>query len=218
MDQFIYFLISSAITVLMALIMIFLYDFFEKIFSKNPIKEIAQTPLQIKKTNIITPRVTNFRFSVELNGIKQVSHLTEQTFVELMKNYFIGIEYLLELWKQHPFHITINDDLHANYGRPEDAIGFIISGNISAIYVKVVASKKHATGILIHEIAHDRAFREARSKNIKIQNHGKEFKYHLKKLFEPLLADETHYTNYQAISRHLRYHACKHSPLLAICE
>ena len=164
------------------------------------------------------PATKVLRFSVEANGQKSVRELTHANFKTLISTYFIAPDYLYELWKQHPFHLTINDDLHKQYGRPKDCLGFIRSGEISEIYVISGVSHKQKTGILIHEIAHDRAFREARAKQIKIQNHGKEFKRHLNQLFAPLLVNDTHFMKHKEISKHLKYQARKYSPLMSICE
>lgn len=155
---------------------------------------------------------------MEVNGKKNGGPLTQANFKTLLSEYFVATDYLFELWSQHPFHLTINDDLHSNYGRPKDCLGFIKSGEMSEIFILTGVSQKQKTGILIHEIAHDRAFREARGKQMKIQAHGKEFKRHLNHLFAPLLVNDKHFIKNKEISKHLRYEARKYSPPLRICE
>jgi len=183
-------------------------------------QKINQKPTQPHKAKDLrpVPQQQTLRFSVEANGIKNVKSLTQANFKTLLAEYFVATEYLFELWSQHPFHLTINDDLHLHYGRPKDCLGFIRSGEISDIYVLTSVSEKQKTGILIHEIAHDRAYREAKAKQIKIQAHGKEFKRHLNHLFAPLLVNDKHFVKHKEISKHLRYEARKYSPPLSIVE
>ena len=185
-----------------------------------PAKKTNEKLIQIQKRKDFRSiqQQQSLRFSVETNGKKNSGPLTQANFKTLLSEYFVATDYLFDLWSQHPFHLTINDDLHSNYGRPKDCLGFIKSGEISEIFILTGVSQKQKTGILIHEIAHDRAFREARTKQIKIQNHGKEFKRHLNHLFAPLLVNDKHFIKHKEISKHLRYEARKYSPPMGIVE
>ncbi len=213
-----YFLYAYCVVAFSIIFISWLKDKFAK---KSPpakkINEKPSPPQHREDLRPIPPRKI-LRFSVETNGKKNVRELTHSTFKALISEYFVATDYLFELWKQHPFHLTINDDLHLNYGRPQNCIGFIKGSETSEIYVITGVSPKQKTGILIHEIAHDRAFREAKANQIKIQNHGKEFKRHLNHLFAPLLVNDTHFMKHKEISKHLRYKARKFSPPLSICE
>ena len=207
--------------IVVALLIIAYYWLKEK-FAKKSLQAIKtiKKPIQLQKTKDLRPisQQQTLRFSVETNGQKNVAPLTKAKFNTLLTEYFVATEYLFELWSQYPFHLTINDDLHLHYGRPKNCLGFIKSGEISEIFVVTSVSQKQKTSILLHEIAHDRAFREARGKQIKIQAHGKEFKRHLNKLFAPLLINDQHFMQHKDISKHLRYEARKYSPPLSIIK
>ena len=207
--------------IVVALLIIAYYWLKEK-FAKKSLQAIKtiKKPIQLQKTKDLRPisQQQTLRFSVETNGQKNVAPLTKAKFNTLLTEYFVATEYLFELWSQYPFHLTINDDLHLHYGRPKNCLGFIKSGEISEIFVVTSVSQKQKTSILLHEIAHDRAFREARGKQIKIQAHGKEFKRHLNKLFAPLLINDQHFMQHKEISKHLRYEARKYSPPLSIIK
>lgn len=180
-----------------------------------------ERPIHLQKNKEVRPvlhRQPTFRFSVETNGVKNVRSLTHSNFKAEISAYFVATDYLFELWSQHPFHLTINDDLTLHYGRPKESLGFIRSGETSEIFVISWVSEKQKTGILLHEIAHDRAYREAKAKQIKIQGHGKEFKRHLNRLFAPLLINDKHFVKHKEISKHLRYEARKYSPPLSMVE
>ena len=214
-----YFLYAYCAVAFSIIFISWLKDKFTK--KSPPAKKTNEKLIQIqnrKDFRTTQQQQQTFRFSVEANGKKNGGPLTQANFKILLSEYFVATDYLLDLWSQHPFHLTINDDLHSNYGRPKDCLGFIKSGEISEIFILTGVSQKQKTGILIHEIAHDRAFREARAKQIKIQNHGKEFKRHLNHLFAPLLVNDEHFIKHKEISKHLRYEARKYSPPLRICE
>lgn len=200
------------------------YEEVVKRLAKKPAKTAVKLPIRHQnKTSItiaqpVVKKVLYQRFEVEIKGTKVVQELTSENFKELLSEYFIAVEYLFKLWSQHPFHLTINDDLHLHYGRPKDCLGFIKSGEISEIFVLNGVSQKQKTGILIHEIAHDRAFREARANKLKIPAHGKEFKRHLNRLFAPLIINDEYFSKYKDIGKHLRYDARKYSPPMCLCE
>ena len=214
-----YFLYAYCVVAFSIIFISWLKDKFTK--KSPPAKKTNEKLIQIQKRKdfrTTQQQQQSLRFSVEANGKKNGGPLTQANFKTLISEYFVATDYLFDLWSQHPFHLTINDDLHSNYGRPKDCLGFIKSGEISEIFILTGVSQKQKTGILIHEIAHDRAFREARTKQIKIQNHGKEFKRHLNHLFAPLLVNDKHFIKHKEISKHLRYEARKYSPPLRICE
>lgn len=213
-----YFLYAYCVVAFSIIFISWLKDKFTK--KSPPTKKTNEKLVQLPKAKDLrpVPQQQSFRFSVEANGKKNGGPLTQANFKTLLSEYFVATDYLFDLWSQHPFHLTINDDLHSNYGRPKDCLGFIKSGEISEIFILTGVSQKQKTGILIHEIAHDRAFREARAKQMKIQAHGKEFKRHLNKLFAPLLVNDQHFIQHKEISKHLRYEARKYSPPMGICE
>jgi len=213
-----YFLYAYCVVAFSIIFISWLKDKFAK--KSPPAKKTNEKLIQLQKNKDLrpVPKHQTLRFSVEANGVKNVMPLTQANFKTLLSKYFVATEYLFELWSQHPFHLTINDDLHLHYARPKDCLGFIRSGEISEIFVLTSVSQKQKTGILLHEIAHDRAFREARGKQVKIQAHGKEFKRHLNHLFAPLLVNDQHFMQHKEISKHLRYEARKYSPPLSICK
>lgn len=213
-----YFLYAYCVVAFSIIFISWLKDKFTK--KSPPAKKTNEKLVQLPKAKDLrpVPQQQSFRFSVETNGKKNMRPLTQTNFKTLISEYFVATDYLFNLWSQYPFHLTINDDLHSNYGRPKDCLGFIKSGEISEIFILTGVSQKQKTGILIHEIAHDRAFREARGKQMKIQAHGKEFKKHLNKLFAPLLVNDKHFIKHKEISKHLRYEARKYSPPMGICD
>jgi hypothetical protein len=156
-------------------------------------------------------------FTVEQKGSNEVKELNASNFKELLSEHFIAVDYLLELWIQHKFNLIITDKLKTHYGKDKDLNGFIRHRQIPEIYIKASTTSKHRTGVLIHEIAHDRCEREARLKKVKFQSHGKEFKRHMWVLFAPLLVDKTYYRKHLELSYHLAYEATRFTPTKDMC-
>jgi hypothetical protein len=156
-------------------------------------------------------------FTVEIKGSKDLKVLTKENFKELLSPYFIAVDYLRELWLEHPFNLIITDDLIRHYGKNKDLNGFIRYRRISEIYIKASTSSKHRTGVLIHEIAHLRAEKDAQQKKIHITSHGKEFKRHMRILFKPLLEDRTYYKKNEELSYHLKYETTRFTPTRDQC-
>jgi hypothetical protein len=152
-----------------------------------------------------------------VKGSKEVKVLTNENFKDLLSEYFVAVEYLLELWLQHPYNLIITDRIQEQYGKKKALNGFIRYKQIPEIYIKASTTSKHMTGILIHEIAHVRCMREAKLKNVIFQDHGKEFKRHLKLLFAPLLVDRTYYRKHHELSYHLSYETNRFTPTKEQC-
>ena len=199
------------------------YEEVVKRLDKEPVKPAAKTPIrhQNKRYDPVAQPVAKKplcqRFELEIKGTKVVKELTSENFKELLSPYFIATEYLLELWIQHPFNLIITDKIQTHYGKDKGLNGFIRFRQIPEIYINASSTSKHKTAVLIHEIAHDRCMREAKLKKVKIQSHGKEFKRHMKLLFQPLLVDKTYYRKHNELSYHLAYEATRFTPTKDMC-
>ena len=156
-------------------------------------------------------------FTVEIKDSKVVHELTKSNFKELLSGHFIAVSYLLQLWIDNPYHLIITDDLIRHYGKNKAINGFIRHRQIPEIYIKLKASNKFKTGILIHEISHLRVSLDAKQKNKKFESHGKEFKRHLKLLFAPLLEDKTYFKRHKELSYHLAYESNRFTPTKDQC-
>ena len=217
--QIIYFFISLSVGVLLVLLFGFLYDKIAKLFVNKPVKPVLKHPykplVQLVRTAEKTPLKQSF--TIEVKGTKVVHELTKSNFKDLLDEFFIATEYLLELWIQHKFNLIITDKLKTHYGKDKDLNGFIRHRQIPEIYIKAKATNKFKTGILIHEISHLRVSLDAKQKNKKFESHGKEFKRHLKILFAPLLVDKTYYRKHHELSYHLTYEANRFTPTKDQC-
>lgn len=156
-------------------------------------------------------------FTVELKDSRVVHELTKSNFKDLLDEFFIATEYLLELWIQHKFNLIITDDLNMHYGKDKNIEGFIRNKAIPDIYIKIKTTKHHRCGILLHEISHHLANKEAKQKNIRTTSHGPLFKKHLRKLFAPLLEDRTYYKKNDELRYHLSNGATRFSPTKDMC-
>ncbi len=217
--QFGLFLIALIIFVILLSIIVFLYDRIAKLFEKKPIKPVLKPQ---NKPVIQSPRTThlevkNQTFTVETKGSREEKELTNENFKELLSPYFIAVDYLLELWILHKFNLTITNDLTRHYGKNKDLNGFIRFRLIPEIYINASTNRKHRTAVLIHEIAHLRAEKEAKQKKIHITSHGKEFKRHMRILFKPLLVDRTYYKKNEELSYHLTFEANRFTPTKDLC-
>jgi hypothetical protein len=199
------------------------YEEVVKRLAKEPEKPSIKPSLrpQNKASDIIAQPVANkplyLRFEVENKGSKEVKELTSENFQELLSEYFIATEYILQLWLEHPFNLILTDNLQKHFGKDIKLEGFIRHNDIPDIYLKLKTTRKHRTGVLLHELAHYRANTEAKKKNVKIQSHGKEYKRHMKLLFQPLLVDNTHYRKHNELSYHLAYEANRFTPTRDMC-
>jgi hypothetical protein len=213
------FLIALIIFVILLSINVFLYDRIAKLCEKKPIKPVLkpQNKPVIRLARTAEKEVINQIFTVEIKGSKDLKVLTKENFKELLSPYFIAVDYLLQLWLESPFNLIITDRIQEHYGKEKTINGFIRFRQIPEIYIKASTTSKHRTGILIHEIAHQRSEQEAKLKKAKIQDHGKEFKRHMRILFKPLLVDKTYYKKHHELSYHLAYEARKYSPAKDIC-
>jgi hypothetical protein len=217
------FLIALFIFVILLSIIAFLYDRIAKLIAKKPVKPALKPHLRHPGNPVIRLTRTNHlevlkqTFTVEQKSSKEVNVLTKENFKELLSPYFIAVDYLLELWIQNKFNLIITDDLNKYYGKDKMLEGLIRNKAIPDIYIKLKTSQNHRCGILLHELSHNLANKEAKQKNVKIQSHGKEFKRHLKLLFAPLLVDKTYYNKHHELSYHLTYETRKYSPAKDLC-
>jgi hypothetical protein len=156
-------------------------------------------------------------FTLDVKGTEVVHVLTQSAFKLLLSDYFVAVDYLLHLWLEHPFNLIITDDLKKHFGKDISIEGFIRYSEIPDIYIRAKTTKKHRTGIILHEIGHQLAYLEAKSKNVQIKSHGKEFKRHLRLLFAPLLIDKTFYKKNEELIYHLRYETRRYSPAKDLC-
>lgn len=199
------------------------YEEVLKRLAKEPVKPAVKPPIkhQVKPSDtIVKPVAKNAlhqRFEVENKNSKVLHDLTSESFKELLSEYFIATEYLLQLWIEHPFNLILTDNLQKHFGKDIKLEGFIRHNDIPDIYLKLKTTRKHRTGVLLHELAHYRANTEAKKKNVKIQSHGKEYKRHMKLLFQPLLVDNTHYRKHNELSYHLAYEANRFTPTRDMC-
>ena len=200
-------------------IIAFLYDRIAKLIEKKPIKPVLEHQIKpvIRFVRTTEKEVLKQTFTVEQKGFKEVNVLTSENFKELLSPYFIAVDYLRELWLVDPFNLIITDRIQEHYGKKKTINGFIRFRQIPEIYIKASTTSKHRTGILIHEIAHQRSEQEAKLNKAIIQDHGKEFKRHMRILFKPLLVDKTYYKKHHELSYHLAYEARKYSPAKDIC-
>lgn len=182
----------------------------------NPLVKPQNKPV-IRLARTVHLEVLNQIFTVELKSSKEAKVLTKENFKELLSPYFIAVDYLLQLWIEHPYNLIITDKIQVHYGKKKTINGFIRFRQIPEIYIKASTTCKHRTGILIHEIAHDRCMREAKLKNVIFQNHGKEFKRHMRILFAPLLVDKTYYKKHHEVSYHLTYETNRFTPTRDQC-
>jgi hypothetical protein len=217
--QFGLFFIALIIFLILLSIIAFLYDSIAKLFKKKPIKPVLkhQNKSVIRLAKTAEKEALKQTFTVEHKGSKEVQKLTNENFKELLSPYFIAVDYLLELWTLHKFNLIITDNLTRHYGKKKNIEGFIRFKQIPEIYIKASTTCKHRTGILIHEIAHLRSEQEAKLNKAIIQDHGKEFKRHLKLLFAPLLVDRTYYKKHHELSYHLSYEANRFTPTKDLC-
>lgn len=165
----------------------------------------------------VVKKVLHLRFEVEIKDSKEVHKLTKENFKELLSPYFIAVDYLRELWLVDPFNLTVTDRIQEHYGKEKKVEGFIRNKAIPDIFIKFKTNNKHRCGILLHELAHHQANKEAKLKNVRICSHGKEFKRHLRLLFAPLLVDKTYYKKHHELSYHLTYEANRFTPTRDQC-
>jgi hypothetical protein len=197
----------------------FLYDKIAKLFVNKPVKQAFKPHLKpaIRLARTVEKAPLKQSFTVEQKSSKEVNVLTKENFKELLSPYFIAIDYLLKLWIDNPYHLIITDLLPLHFGKDIKLEGFIRNKDIPHIYIKAKTSKHHRTGILLHELSHNLANKEAKQKNVKIQSHGKEFKRHMRILFKPLLEDRTYYKKNEELSYHLKYETTKFTPTKDQC-
>jgi hypothetical protein len=157
------------------------------------------------------------RFEVDNKGSKEVKQLTSENFEELLSGYFIATDYLLQLWIEHPFNLILTDNLQKHFGKDIKLEGFIRHNDIPDIFIKLKASSKFKTGILLHELSHNLANKEAKQKNIRTTSHGPLFKKYMRLLFKPLLLDKTYYRKHHELSYHLAYESNRHTPTRDMC-
>jgi hypothetical protein len=199
------------------------YEEVDKLLTKKPgkpaikpsVKHQIKPVIRLARTTHL--EVLKHTITVEMKGSKEVKVLTFENFKELLSPYFIATEYLLELWIQQPFNLIITDKIQTHYGKDKGLNGFIRFRQIPEIYINASSTSKHKTAVLIHEIAHQRADKEGKLKKVKIQDHGKEFKRHMRILFNPLLEDRTYYKKNEELSYHLKYDSNKHTPTRDMC-
>ncbi len=214
------FLIALFIFVILLSIIVFLYDRIAKLFEKKPIKPVLKPENKpvLRLTRIAEKEVLKQTITVEHKGSKEVNVLTSENFKELLSPYFIAVDYLRDLWLEHPFNLNITDKIQEHYGKKKTINGFIRFRQIPEIYIKLKASNKFKTAVLIHEIAHQRSFQDSMLNNVKIQYHGPEFKRHMRILFKPLLVDRTYYKKNVELSYHLKFEANRFSPNEDMCN
>lgn len=199
------------------------YEELVKLIGKMPVKQAFKPHLhhQIKPVIRLARTAENVAlkqtFTVEIKGSNEVKELNASNFKELLSGHFIATEYLLELWLQYPYHLIITDKIQTHYGKDKGLNGFIRIRQIPEIYIYASITSKHKTAVLIHEIAHQRADKEAKLKNVKFQDHGKEFKRHMRILFKPLLEDRTYYKKNEELSYHLKYETTRFTPTRDQC-
>lgn len=199
------------------------YEEVVKRLNKEPVI-LATKPFvrpQNKTSNTIAElpamKVLNQRFEVEIKGSKEVHGLTSENLKDLLSGYFIATDYIHQLWLEHPFNLILTDDLTLHFGKAIKLEGFIRNKDIPDIFIKVKTTRKHRTGVLMHELSHHLANKEAKQKNIRTTSHGPLFKKHMRLLFQPLLVDRTYYKKNEELSYHLTYEASRFSPEKDIC-
>ena len=213
------FLLALIIFVILLSINVFLYDKIAKLFEKKPIKPVLKAQIKpvIRLASTAEKEVLKQAFTVEVKGSKEVKVLTNENFKDLLSEYFVAVDYLLELWLEHPFNLIITDRIQEHYGKEKTINGFIRFKQIPEIYIQASTTCKHRTGILIHELSHLLSYKEAEQKNIRTTSHGPLFKKHLRILFKPLLEDKTYYKKHHELSYLLSYEANRFTPTKDLC-